>query len=127
MPELPNVVRLLRNGQQERKIRVHLGADAVLSGSCGRTAKFDYRRRIALGDGWQEAGRVQGRRQVLRLPVGHQSPGRSASEVGLLADYKGGLREDQGRRLLSEEPDPRDSAERTDQQGADRELTRPAL
>ena len=63
----------------------------------GRTAELDHRRRFAVGDGRQEAGRVQGRRQVLHLPVGHQPPGQPAPEVRLSADHQGGLREvDQG-------------------------------
>ena len=44
----------------------------------GRTAELDHRRRFAVGDGRQEAGRVQGRRQVLHLPVRHQPPGQAA-------------------------------------------------
>ena len=51
----------------------------------------------------------------------------AAQGVRLPADHQGGLREDQGRRLLQEEPDPGDAAAGTDQQGADREFARPAL
>ena len=46
--------------------------------------------------------------------------------VGLSADHQGGLREDQGVRLLQGQPVPRDAAARADQQGADREFAGPA-
>jgi hypothetical protein len=35
----------------------------------GRAAEFDHRRGVAVGDGRQEAGRVQGGGEILRLPV----------------------------------------------------------
>ena len=57
----------------------------------GRAAELDHRRRLAVGDGRQEAGRLQGRRQILHLPVRHQPPGQAASGIRLPADHQGGL------------------------------------
>ena len=37
-----------------------------------------------MGDGRQEARGIQGRRQVLRLPVRHRPPGQAAQESGYL-------------------------------------------
>jgi hypothetical protein len=69
-------------------------------GRRGRAAELDHRRRLAVGDGRQEGRRIQGRRQVLHLPLRHRPPGQAAQEVGLSADHQGGLREGEGRRLL---------------------------
>ena len=41
--------------QEHRQVRLHLGADALLSRRPGRTAELDHRRRFAVGDGRQEA------------------------------------------------------------------------
>ena len=94
MRDLPDLVGLLRHRQGHRQVRLHLGADALLSRRRRRTAELDHRRRLAVGDGRQEAGRIQGRRKVLHLPVGHQPPGQAAPGVRLSADHQGGLRED---------------------------------
>ncbi len=81
----------LRHREGHRQVRLHLGADALLSGRRRRPAELDHRRRLAVGDGRQEARRIQGRRQVLRLPVGHRPPGQAAPGVRLPADHQGGL------------------------------------
>ena len=79
------------NVKAQRQVRLHRGADALLSGRRGRTAELDHRRRLAVGDGRQEARGIQGRRQVLHLPVRHRPPGRAAQGVRLSADHQGGL------------------------------------
>ena len=86
------------NVQGERQVRLRQRADAVLSGRPGRAAELDHRRRLAVGDGRQEARGIQGRRQVLLLPLGHRPPGAHPPAVGLPADHQGGLPEEQGRR-----------------------------
>jgi len=93
----------------------------------GRSAELDHRRRIPVGHGRQDACGIQGRGQVLHLPVRHGPPGQAAPGIGLPADHQGGLREDQGCGLLREEPHRADASARAHQQGADRELPRPAL
>ncbi len=60
VPDLPRVVRLLRQRQGEREVRLHLAADALLPGRARRPAELDHRRRLALGHGRQEARGVQG-------------------------------------------------------------------
>jgi hypothetical protein len=52
-----------------------------------QAAELDHRRRFALGHGRQEGRRVQGRRQVLHLPLECRSPGEAAYRVGLSADH----------------------------------------
>ena len=47
----------------------------------GRAAELDHRRRLALGDGRQEGRRVQGRRQVLHLPLRCRPAGEAAHRV----------------------------------------------
>src|SRR6476620_10634015 len=49
MRDLPDVVGLLRHHQEHRQVRLHLGADAVLSRRQRRTAELDHRRRLAVG------------------------------------------------------------------------------
>ena len=66
----------------------------------GRAAKLHHRRRIAVGDGRQEAGGIQGRGEVLLFPVRHRPAGRDPQVVRLSADHQGRLRQDQGVRLL---------------------------
>ena len=70
----------------------------------GRAAELDHRRRLALGDGRQEAQRVQGRGEVPRLPVAPRDADGVAHRDGLRADHAGGLRPDPQVRLLREEP-----------------------
>ena len=52
-----------------------------------RAAELDHRRRLAVGDGRQEARRVQGRGQVLGLPVAARDPDGVAHHDGLRADH----------------------------------------
>jgi hypothetical protein len=82
--DLPDIVGLLRHRQEHGEIRLHLGPDAVLSGRRRRAAELNHRRRFAVGDGRQEARRIQGRCQVLHIPLRHQPPGQAASESGYL-------------------------------------------
>src|SRR6266852_3797237 len=89
--DLPDLLGLLRDRERHRQVRFHVGADALLSRCCRRSAKLDHRRRVAVGDGRQEAGGIQGRREVLRVPVRHQPPGQAASGIRLPADHQGGL------------------------------------
>ena len=91
MRDLPDLVGLLRHRQEHRQVRLHLGADAVLSRRQGRAAELDHRRRLAVGDGRQEARRIQGHRQILHLPVRHRPPGQAAPGIRLSADHQGGL------------------------------------
>ncbi len=104
MPDLPDLVGLLRQREGERQVRLDQCADALLPGRAGRAAEFDHRRRIAVGDGRQEAGRIQGRREILHVPLRHRPPGRRAQVVGLSADHQGGLREDQRVGYYKENP-----------------------
>ena len=68
-------------------------AAAVLRRRRRRAAELDHRRRVAVGDGRQEAGRVQGRRQVLHLPVVAASVQAEWHQHDRLpADHPGGLR-----------------------------------
>ena len=101
MPDLPHLVGLLRQREGERQVRLDQRADALLSGREGRAAELDHRRRLAVGDGRQEARRIQGRREVLHVPVRHRPPGRGAQGLGLSADHQGGLRQDQGVRATT--------------------------
>ena len=91
MRDLPDLVGLLRHRQEHRQVRLHLGADALLSRRGRRAAELDHRRRLAVGDGRQEARRIQGRREVLHLPVRHRPPGQAAPGIRLSADHQGGL------------------------------------
>ena len=91
MRDLPDLVGLLRHRQGHRQVRLHLGADALLSRRQGRAAELDHRRRLAVGDGRQEARGIQGRREVLHLPVRHRPPGQAAPGIRLSADHQGGL------------------------------------
>ena len=127
MRDLPDFLGLLRDRKRHRQVRFHLGADALLSRCRRRAAELDHRRRIAVGDGRQEARGIQGRREILHVPVRHRPPGQAASGIRLSADHQGGLRKDQGGRLLRKDTRPGNAAEGTDQQGADREFARPAL
>ena len=105
MPDLPDLVGVLRQRQGERQVRLRpLRRCRTIPDVAGRAAELDHRRRLAVGDGRQEARGIQGRRQVLHLPVRHRPPGRAAQGVGLPADHQGGLREDQGVGLLRGEP-----------------------
>ena len=70
----------------------------------GRAAELDHRRRLAVGDGRQEARRIQGRGKVLHVPLRHRPAGRGSQVVGLSADHQGGLCQDQGVRLLQGQP-----------------------
>ena len=54
VPDLPDLVRLLRQCEVAGQVRLDQCADALLSRREGRAAKFDHRRRIALGDGRQD-------------------------------------------------------------------------
>ena len=59
-----------------------------------RAAELDHRRRLAVGDGRQEARRIQGRGEVLHLPVGHRPADEAAHRIRLPADHQRRLRED---------------------------------
>ncbi len=48
------------NVKAQRQVRLHHGADALLSGRQGRTAELDHRRRFAVGDGRQDADEYKG-------------------------------------------------------------------
>jgi sn-glycerol 3-phosphate transport system substrate-binding protein len=50
MRHLPDVVGLLRHREGHRQVRLHLGADALLSRCRGRTAELDHRRRVAVAE-----------------------------------------------------------------------------
>ena len=55
MRDLPDLVGLLRQRQRQCEIRLCEHADALLSRRDGRAAEFDHRRRVAVGDGRQDA------------------------------------------------------------------------
>ena len=74
--------------------------------------------------GGKKPEEYKGVAKFFSVPLRHRPSGRRAQVVGLSADHQGGLREDQGVRLLQGKPVSRDAAARTDQQGADRELAR---
>ena len=57
------------NIRRRRQVRLVDQLHPVPRRRQGRAAELDHRRRLAVGDGRQEARRVQGRGEVLRLPV----------------------------------------------------------
>ena len=57
MPDHADLVGVLRQRQGQREVRLRRRADAVLSGRRRRAAELDHRRRLAVGDGRQEARR----------------------------------------------------------------------
>jgi sn-glycerol 3-phosphate transport system substrate-binding protein len=78
----------------------------------GRAAELDHRRRLAVGHGRQEGRGIQGRREVLHVPLRHRPPGQAAHEVsGYLPITKAAYEQDQGLGLLREESRPRDAAQ----------------
>src|SRR5882672_6045830 len=93
----------------------------------GRAAELDHRRRLAVGDGEKARRRLQGRGQVLQLPVDAGDPDVLAHQHGLRTDHPGGVRDDQEIRLLRQEPRRRARCEAAHQQGAHRQLQGPAL
>ena len=72
------------NVKAQRQVRFGRRADAVLPRCPGRAAELDHRRRQPVGHGRQEAGGVQGRRQVLRFPVRRRPQARLHQESGYL-------------------------------------------
>ena len=126
MPDLPEFLGLLWRRESECEVRFHGSSDAVLPGREGCAAELDHRWRVAVGDGRQEARGVQGRGQVLHVPVRHGSPGALASGDRLFADHQGRLRDNEGVWLLRQEPDPRSAFAGAQQQGADGALARSA-
>src|SRR5947207_3414878 len=58
MRNLPDLLGILRDRKGHRQVRFHLGADALLSRCRQCAAELDYRRRVAVGDGRQEARNV---------------------------------------------------------------------
>ncbi len=81
--------RRLRAGHEGRAVR-HRHA-AVLCGRERRAAEFHHRRGDAVGAERKAQGRVQGRRQVLRLPVEPRGAVEVAHGHRLRADHQGGL------------------------------------
>ena len=55
--------------KQNAKFKFGVSTLPYYADVAGRAAEHDHRRRVAVGDGRQEAGRVQGRRQVPDVPV----------------------------------------------------------
>ena len=64
---------------QERQVRLLGQLPAVPPRRQGRAAELDHRRRDAVGDERQEGRRVQGRGQVLHVPVVARGAGRSGT------------------------------------------------
>ena len=89
-------------GDEGRAVRHHHAA--VLRGREGRAAELDHRRRDAVGAERQAEGRVQGRRQVLHLPVEPGGAGEVAHGDRLRADHQGGLRAHARAGLLRQVP-----------------------
>ncbi len=89
-----DVQRLVREHQGQRQVRLGRGHAALLGRRQGRAAEHDHRRRDAVGAEPEGPGRVQGRREVLHLPVLAGDPGGLAPVDRLRADHAGGLRAD---------------------------------
>ena len=68
----PDLVCCLRDFQGRREVRFRHGRAALLPGRRRGAAEHDHRRRQPLGHGRQEAGGIQGRRQVFHLPVANR-------------------------------------------------------
>ena len=58
----------------ERQVRLVGELHSLSRRREGRAAELDHRRRVGVGDGRQEARRLQGRREVPRLPVEARDP-----------------------------------------------------
>ena len=72
----------------QRQVRLLGQLPAVQRRHQGRAAELDHRRRLAVGDERQEARGVQGRDQVLHLPVEHRGAGVVAPVDRLRADHQ---------------------------------------
>ncbi len=94
MRDLPGLLGDTRRHQGQFEVRGRLWHAAVLARRRGRAAKHYHRRRHPVGAARPAARRIQGRGEILRLPVEAGSPGRLAPEHRLSADDKGGLRPD---------------------------------
>ena len=106
----------------EGQVRVRDHHDAVLARRQGRAAELDHRGRHAVGPRRTPAGAVQGRGEVLHVPLLARGSGRVASADRIPADHDGRIRADQEAGVLRQEPghghlDPPD-----EQQAADRQL-----
>jgi hypothetical protein len=127
VPDLPDIVRVLRQRQGASQVQLHQRADAVLSGCQRRATELDHWRRFAVGDGWQDARGIQRCCQIPDIPLGRRPPDLDPQGVGLSAHHQGCLREGEGRRLLQGPALSRNAAEGIDQQGADREFPGPEV
>ena len=90
----------------------------------GCAAEFDHRRRVRLGDVRQEARRLQGRGEVLRVPVEARDPDGMAHRHRVRAHHDGRLRHDAQVRLLRQESRRRHRGQAADQQAAHRRTPR---
>ena len=79
-----------------------------------------------VGDGRQDAGRIQGRREVLRLPVDTDRQAKLHQELGYLPITKAAYEKTKASGFYEKNPILQTPLNRADQQGADRKLPRPS-
>ena len=77
--------------QEHLQVRVRRRSPPLLSRRQGRSPELDHRRREPLGLQRQVQGRVQGHRQLLRLPLPARDPGLLAPEHRLPPHHEGRL------------------------------------
>ena len=124
MRNLHRLVGDARRHQGQFEIRGRLRHAAVLARRRGRAAKLHHRRRHLVGAARPAARRIQGRRQVLRVPVEAGSSGRLASEHRLSAGDARGLRSDPRAGLLRSQSRRRDLDRADHAEAADRKFAR---
>ena len=118
VPGLVGALRERREGGQGQ-VRVRNRHDAVLARRQGRAAELDHRRGHAVGARRPPAGAVQGRGEVLHVPLLTRGSGGLAPADRIPADHAGRLRADEEAGVLREEPghghlDPPDEQQASD-------------
>ena len=114
---ITTLVGLLRQRRQERQVRLRPGAAALLPRRSRRAAEHGHRRREPVGDGRQEARGIQGRRQVLQLPVEPRSAVGEPQAHRLPADHDRRVPAHREVGLLQGEPRHRRRRDADDPQG----------
>ena len=122
MRHLHRLVGDPRRHQGQFEIRGRLRHVAVLARRRRRAAEHHHRRRDAVGAARPAARRIQGRRQVLRLPVEAGGSGRLAPEHRLSAGDPGGVRSDPRAGLLRSQSRYRDLDRADHAEAADRKF-----
>ncbi len=118
--DVPRIVgrTMPTSSRRPRKVGVWDRYDAVLAGRRGRAPELDHRRGDPLGAVGPQAGGVQGRGEVLHVPVVARGPGGLAPADRLPPDHARGLRADEEAGILREEPGNRHLHPPDEQQAA---------